>query len=246
MSKDLSQATVNPNQVKPSSAVSRWSLDNQDVDSGTIKDTWGSNNGTINNGGDSTMTGATGIGHTGEAFQFDGNNDYVDTGGNPFSTAGSFTVSCWAYSNGPISAGNGWRPILGTESSDHGFQIGRSYEGASGTGGHEAYFLNVINNGSSNFIYQDKQPIHEKWLHFAGLFDGNSIRLYINGVEVAFTPAPDRTLGKDLLIGSVHTNSFNWNGKIDEVRIYSEALTQQQIWKLYNIGRNANWGLSRS
>lgn len=246
MTRDLSQATVHKDKVRPASAVSRWSMDNKDVDEGTIKDTWGSNDGTINNSGDSTMKGTSGVGHAGEAFSFDGNNDYVDTGGNPFSTAGSFTVSCWANSNGPISAGNGWRPILGTESSDHGLQIGRSYEGASQTGGHEAYFLNVKNNGSSNFIYQEEQPIHEKWLHFVGLFDGNSIGLYINGVEVASASAPDRTPGNDLLIGGVRTNSFNWNGKIDEVRTYSEALSQQQIWKLYNIGRNANWGLSRS
>lgn len=41
-------------------------------------------------------------------------------------------------------------------------------------------------------------------------------------------------------------NAGYMSGNLDEVRIYGSALSQQQIWKLYNIGRNANWGFSRS
>ncbi len=74
---------------------------------------------------------------------------------------------------------------------------------------------------------------------------GQSIDLSINGVQVSNEYIPDLKLVADNLrtfsaIGNhssnTHVNSFGWKGTIDDIRVYSRSLTDQEIIKLYNEG----------
>lgn len=230
MTRNLSQATVHPEKVKPSSAVSRWSMNNADVDSGTIKDTWGSNNGTINNGGDSTMTGASGVGYTGEAFTFDGNNDYVDIS-TSFAPS-SYTISLWSRNNSltnkdiQIAALNGGSVVIRSESNG------------------KQYLYHKDSGGTWHSISTETEI--KTWFNWTATWNGNQIKIYKNGALASKKATASIYNGSALEAIGRDSTGKHFNGKIDEVRIYSEALTQQQIWKLYNIGRNANWGYSRS
>lgn len=76
----------------------------------------------------------------------------------------------------------------------------------------------------------------DRWYHVVGVYDGRTATLYINGRrDVSATTS-----------GSIPVNSFNvwigadsqlsrhvWNGLIDEVRIYSYALTAEEVKVLY-------------
>ncbi|MEM8714014.1 MAG: LamG-like jellyroll fold domain-containing protein, partial [Planctomycetota bacterium] len=64
-----------------------------------------------------------------------------------------------------------------------------------------------------------------RWSHVAGVFDGNEVRLYLNGVRVASTPGsgPRKRNDLDLVIGGDITgqnrSTATLDGKVDEVRL---------------------------
>jgi hypothetical protein len=80
-------------------------------------------------------------------------------------------------------------------------------------------------------------PAPGAWTHVAGTYDGATMRLYVNGTQVASTPAtavmsatPD-----PLLIGAktaMSTGGDLFYGMIDEVHIDGRALTQAEITAL--------------
>jgi hypothetical protein len=84
------------------------------------------------------------------------------------------------------------------------------------------------------------------WYYAAGTFDGNAVRLYLNGVQIGLAAATGTTVNG-------HTNYFcigghesgigndcglsllsNFAGMIDEVRVYNRALSAAEILNHYN------------
>jgi hypothetical protein len=69
------------------------------------------------------------------------------------------------------------------------------------------------------------------WTHLAATYDGAMLRLYVNGAlagSTALTGSLDATTGP-LRIGGNSVRSEWFNGLIDEVRVYSRALSQSEI-----------------
>ena len=79
-------------------------------------------------------------------------------------------------------------------------------------------------------------PIDGTWMHAAGTFDGTTMRLYINGVEEASMDASSQTIAlNDLAVsigGQTDLTRF-FQGQIDDVRIYSRALSAAEIQNLF-------------
>lgn len=85
-------------------------------------------------------------------------------------------------------------------------------------------------------------PLNQ-WTHLAGTFDGTTMRLYINGAQVA-SLAKSGTLGQgptaQAWIGDVPPGGGRgWDGMIDEVRIYIYALPANEISALSEAGGSA-------
>jgi hypothetical protein len=73
------------------------------------------------------------------------------------------------------------------------------------------------------------------WTHFVGTYDGNNIKVYLNGVLAGTTVwagTPSGTAG-NFTIGSF--NSVYWAGSIDELFIYKKALSQSEVTTLYTM-----------
>ena len=76
-----------------------------------------------------------------------------------------------------------------------------------------------------------------QWVHLAGVYDGAAMRLYVNGVlraSVAKTGAITSSTRPILVGGNAGgTNPLaagaNLAGGVDEVRLYSRALTSNEI-----------------
>ena len=241
MTRDISQASVHKDKVRPASAVSRWSMDSSDVSDGKILDSWGGNDGTLNGG---VTTGVSGVGSS-EAFNFDGSDDYVDTA-ERLTNSAPLTVSAWINSNvkgNVVFSNHEW-------SGCHGQRKGYGLYTDASTG---AIYLWA--GGSGNYSrnkYASSNVCDGNWHHVVASVDRDErVVYYVDGSQdgsgnLNNTIDPTQERNPALGISSTTCKGRYWEGKIDEVRIYSEALSQQQIWKLYNIGRNANWGFSRS
>ena len=108
-----------------------------------------------------------------------------------------------------------------------------------------------LNGKNPEFITHDNSliqgppiPLNE-WTHLAGTFDGTSKRLYVNGVvegradhssvinlgPLVYDPGVPVTIGSDW---ARNMSSERFIGLIDEVALYSRALTTNEIPAIYN------------
>src|SRR6185436_6304953 len=69
------------------------------------------------------------------------------------------------------------------------------------------------------------------WTHLASTFDGTTVRLFVNGVQVASLAqtVPLATTTATLQIGGDAYTGENFAGLIDEVRVYNRALSAAEI-----------------
>ncbi|HEX2475232.1 MAG TPA: LamG-like jellyroll fold domain-containing protein, partial [Lacipirellulaceae bacterium] len=119
-----------------------------------------------------------------------------------------------------------------------------------GLGSVAANTLQSIAAGATNLAAPGNLPANE-WVHVGFVLDstGPQHRLYINGAQVA-TAAYTGTLGlgtaTGLGVGHKPNNDGTaldagggpgpWNGRIDEVGLYNEALSAAQIQTIYQNG----------
>lgn len=85
-----------------------------------------------------------------------------------------------------------------------------------------------------------------QWMHLVGVADGVALRLYVNGVlqPVSVLQVPYLVPVENFRIGdTVSTNvDSSFDGRIDDVAIFGDALTTCQVLRLYQnglAGRNA-------
>lgn len=77
--------------------------------------------------------------------------------------------------------------------------------------------------------------------HVVGTYDGTTLRLYKNGVEVAnaaFTGAIPVTGTREIRYGQASTGAGPLSGTIDEAAVYGTALPADRIWAHYSTGKN--------
>jgi hypothetical protein len=89
-------------------------------------------------------------------------------------------------------------------------------------------------------LYGNSNVNDGKWHHVVGVYDGEKMYLYIDGDVDGMQPASGgiSTNDEPVYIGeNSEMTGRHWNGMIDDVRIYSYALSQTDIVKLYNAGK---------
>ena len=71
------------------------------------------------------------------------------------------------------------------------------------------------------------------WTHIAGTFDGDTVAIYVNGVLVAsslYKGAIRPSTGLDAKVGELaYGTGRNFDGKIDEIRVWDKAIDQDTI-----------------
>ena len=160
-------------------------------------------------------------GTRGMAVNFDGSGERL-TINNPLSQIGQtqVTISVW-YRRDDISAANNWRTIIGHGTGNiHHLLIHQSSRN-----------LGLWDGAWRDFNYN---PGNDVWNHYIVIYNnGVSARLYVNGVfhnEIATSlNLFSNPIGS---IGNWAGGNY-WSGIIDDVRIYSRALTASEIQTLY-------------
>ena len=143
---------------------------------------------------------------------------------------GPFSVEFWAR---PTSDANTYEIPVGNFGG-YGNSSGWHFYQSPGAPG--SWIWNVPSTG--NFI-QTVPVIKNQWAHIVGVYDGTSLIFYVNGVATATVSAAGYLANgaNDLYIGADPSTGWgNWEGYLDEVAIYTNALTFTQVTNHYAVG----------
>ena len=205
-------------------AVAHWHFDEGN---GTIAhDVDGGNNGTLGNGeADKTPAWALGCGG---GFLFDGVNDLVKVpDSDALDLAGDeLTITTWAKRS---SAGSGY--LVKKSDASNGYRL---WVTVTGTLQFEVLFSGTTKTVTSTTTI----PVNE-WKHLSARYDGSELRVFIDGAIESATTAVTGTLvamTEPLWIGA---DTPPLNGTLDDLSIYSRALSDAEISNLSNnrVGR---------
>ncbi|MBF9221456.1 T9SS type A sorting domain-containing protein [Hymenobacter ruricola] len=87
-----------------------------------------------------------------------------------------------------------------------------------------------VGNSAHTYMYGTTNLTAGRWHHLAATWDGTSLRLYLDGVDVSGTQnAGPATANSQLQLGRSATYGQVLNGRLDEVRIYNTPLTLAQV-----------------
>ena len=165
-------------------------------------------------------------GYIGYALSFDGVDDHVDiTLEEENENANEITVEMWVK---PTSLDDTWAQRQLIRDKFFNLQIKRDAA---------RFELYNAKTGSWVELNIDISAGNGVWHHVAGTYDGDKMRLYIDGILMGERDA-DIALNYDytktIWIG--YAWGANWfSGVIDEVRIYSRALSAEEIWWHYAL-----------
>lgn len=178
------------------------------------------------NGNTGTISGATRTtaGRFGSALSFDGVNDWVTVADAQTLDVTRMTLEAWVY---PTALSN-WRTVLIKEQPGNLVYALYANTGSPGTANRPS---GHVFSGADFDTRGTAQLALNTWTHLAATWDGVTLRLYVNGIQVS-----------TLAIGGSMPNSsaplhFGGNaiwgewfgGRLDEIRIYSRALSASEI-----------------
>ena len=171
----------------------------------------------------------------GSVLSLDGDGDYVDCGNSSaFDITGSITTTAWVKVGTLNMFNKDKRYQVVIDKGDYAYAWGLVQEAG-------MYFGDYY--GLTEHGFEDRGEVlgvigvnHSKWHHVAGVYDGTKMCLYVDGkldtcdtnwgnIEASNDPL---YIGEDPLF-----LKHGWNGLIDDVRIYSYALSEEEVKGLY-------------
>jgi Concanavalin A-like lectin/glucanases superfamily len=185
---------------------------------------------------DGALSGATwASGKSGSALSFDGNDHVTVSDSNTLDLSNEITVSFWIY---PTAYNSGYAAhLVKKRAGTPGANFDMYFFGA--TAG--SYYKNIRIYAEAGGTWKSVSPLYEvavlnKWYHIAWTYSSTTGgKLYVDGVDQG-TAVGSGSLSintEDIYIG----NGFT--GKMDEVKIYSGALSEQEVFDEYACV--ANW-----
>jgi len=189
---------------------------------GNANDSAGNHHGTLENG----ATLATG--NTGQAFSFDGVNDYVNIS-STINLGSAFTIELWIYPTSSVNYQN---------------LVANSYPSANfGTFYFHSNHVEYWQGGAQRAVSPAVIPLNA-WTHVALSYDGAVNRLYVNGVASGSPSATHaESFNNPVRFGySVSGQDQYFQGRLDEISLYNRALSDAEIQTIYGAGGGGKCG----
>ena len=160
------------------------------------------------------------------SLTFDGVDDYATCGSDAsLDIKGPVTVEAWLFPN--VNLVSYKRFVVK--------QWETSYNLGAGASANSVLFGMAPNGNLSNAVETGQDAVTlGNWNHVAGTWDGSILRIFVNGTEVAQKPWINNSVvgsGNPVIIGTdQNLNPLRFfNGRLDEVRIWDVARTEQEI-----------------
>jgi Concanavalin A-like lectin/glucanases superfamily len=206
--------------------VGHWKLTET---SGTtaIDSTLNVSNGTYTNGV-SLGTSTNVPGYNVKAAVFDGTNDYVAVPNESlYDITGSLSVAAWIKVTSFTSA---WQAIV--TKGDSAWRISRS---------NSTNFVHFAWGSALSPKYIDgvTNVSDGKWHHVCGVYDGSTLKLYVDGQLDASAAASGAVTTNDYAVQigqNAEQSGRNWNGAVYDARVYNRAITAEEVSQLYGTG----------
>ncbi len=161
-------------------------------------------------------------GKNGKAVFFDGVDDYIDIGNTTaVAPPNAITITAWIKATTTTVT----QSII---DDDNGGTIGYFFRVGS-TGKLSARLTATTITGNTTL-----QP--NTWYHVALVYDGANVYVYLNGISDATPVARTGSItysGASKAIGKRPASGAQFNGTIDEVRMYDRGLSASEIYSLY-------------
>jgi Concanavalin A-like lectin/glucanases superfamily/Immunoglobulin I-set domain/Immunoglobulin domain/Cohesin domain len=202
--------------MAPANIVSWWSAE------GNALDNVGGNNGNL--GGNVTF----GPGEVDQAFVFDGTNSFIDLGSPANLQLQDFTIECWIErsSSSVVSASYPNAQIFGY--GQNGYALGIWHDGR----------LYLTKNDVDQVAVSAGLTDTNSWHHVAVTKSGSNVVFYLDGVglpPVTYTEV--FSFETSVSIGALgSTQICPFYGAIDELAVYSRALSASEIQTIYTAG----------
>ena len=212
-------------------AVGIWSFETIETGNKVIDGSGYGNNG-ITNGANLVL----GLEQLGNALNFNGVSEYVNIAHNSsLDLTADLTIEAWI--NPKLGGGSDGIISKGTGDNDAAY----------------TYYLSVRNTGQIDFsggnssggrawdltTIPDDALTANTWQHIVASVGGNKAKVYVNGKLIKTFDnvlSTRQSNTNNAMIGRSKTTGEYWDGLLDEVRIYAQALTLGQIQKHYAEG----------
>ncbi len=161
---------------------------------------------------------------------FDGTDDYLDCGtDNSLNPSTTITLSAWVK---PDSLAD-YQYIINrcqTHNGAYRFEIAQ-----------DVLYVAFGNNTTHIDAEGNHNMIVGNWYHIVATYNGSTIKLYVNNIEIASTSGAItmyQDTGVSTLIGSPNSlgGGLFFDGDISQVGIWNSALTADEVSSLYNHG----------
>jgi hypothetical protein len=165
-------------------------------------------------------------GMVGQAFSFDGTNDYISIpDGILPATQRYFTLDAWVYPNDTND-----RIIFYSGASVGEYQMDI-------WGGTFRFSVKLTDANWYNATFAASSG---RWMHLVGVRRNTTTELWVDGVLRTTLSVPALNLytqsGYHSSIGAYNRGARFWNGLIDEVELFTRDLSQTEIQSIYNAG----------
>jgi hypothetical protein len=177
-------------------------------------------------------------GRVGGALEFDGDGDYVDCGNaSAFDLTHEITIAAWIK----VHAFNKYYQAL-VAKGDRGWRLLRKR--------HTDSLVFACDPPATRLALWGEISVNDgAWHYVAATYDCRALTLYVDGEVDGIRPAIDPILADDqpVFIGENPESpepTNGWDGMIDDVRIYSRALSQVQIKAIYHGGEIETSGVN--
>ncbi len=170
------------------------------------------------------------------AASLDGLDDYIDLGDvDRLDGLGAVSMEAWICCREPAG---GYRGV--------GIFLRKEQVFAFGTGWVGEHGASLTQRRARFWIHADGRWLHSdngttdlddgRWHHVAGVYDGQFVRIYVDGIQESSRKIGAVTLSANaraLMIGSASGRGEFFSGRIDEVAVYRRALSPTEVYEHY-------------